>query len=117
MAWGGTCSRFESFAAAAIHYSAVLSLLECDNYVSGKLLDTEFNPLPSAPILYHLSRAQQHVVYYTNGDFFRGRNVRFCKAVAGEDLEILIEFLIGAIPVDKRMSAIEDAMAVMTVAR
>ena len=116
MSWAETPSRSESYAAAAIHFCAVSELLGCD-HLHGHIFEIESGPIDFRALLYAISQAQQHVVYYTNGEYFKGRNKRFSQNAAGCALKYCVNTMIKAICIPDRAEAIDTAMRTMTGAR
>lgn len=114
--WGGL-NRYESFAAAAIHFLITLEALNLSTVnIARDLCSEDSAYINWEMLILHLSRAQQHILYRYQLEIHKGtsRSTRFNADVLAKDLSFAIDALICGIPCDSRAQAIFDATEIMT---
>lgn len=115
--WVGTESEYESYAAAAIHFTAAAESFEIPIeqgvFAAGLVATIPFGVGGVRSLLYNLSKSQVQLVYATNSSRFK-RKSRFNKVTAVDTFSFLVRDLISMIPPHKRESAIYKAMEIMT---
>ena len=114
MAWTGTKSHAESFMAAVCHFLMVSEMLEL--YVEQHLnrdITKWKGSLDWRQLLYNLSLAQQHVIYYTNEKGIQ-RKKRYDQKVLLKCMVRIVETLTSHVDKKERKQGIYTATSIMT---
>ena len=116
IAWKDNDNRYESFAAAGIHFlvcSEIVNLnLEQHKSLPVDLLELSQWSISPVDLLFHLSRAQQMLIYLDNKT--TTRKSRYNQKLLALDLSESVKILFSAIPQNNRNLAINDAINIMT---